>query len=158
MRSSAAATNTWWEPDVYLWDSNILRAHGENHPILSAHLRLTSWPEIGLPSVVVAEAMRGRGEYALKATPESVAFAHQQLLATLSLLRTFNVVTFDQVSSVKLAELLRRHQSRKRYADVMIAALTLTGGHVLVTRNQKHFADLLPPAQLQNWLDDPPHR
>ena len=140
---------------MYLWDSNILRAHGENHPTLSAHLRLVPWPEIALPSVVVAEAVRGRGEYALKAPPESAAFAHQQLLETFSLLQTFNVVTFDQASAVKLAELLRRHQSRKRYADVMIAALALSGGHVLVTRNQKHFADLLPPAQLQNWLDDP---
>ncbi len=141
---------------MYLWDSNILRAHGENHPTLSAHLRLVPWPEIALPSVVVAEAVRGRGEYALKATPERAEFAHQQLLETLHLLQTFAIVAFDQASSAKLAELLRRHQSRKRYADMMIAALALAGGHVLVTRNQKHFADLLPSAQLQNWLADPP--
>ena len=141
---------------MYLWDSNILRAHGENHPTLSAHLRLVPWPEIALPSVVVAEAVQGRGEYALKAPPERAAFAHRQLLETFSLLQTFTIVTFDQASAATLAELLRRHQSRKRYADVMIAALALSGGHVLVTRNQKHFADLLPPAQLQNWLDSPP--
>jgi predicted nucleic acid-binding protein len=141
---------------VYLWDSNILRAHGENHPTLSAHLRLVPWPDIALPSDVVAEAMRGRGEYALKAPPERAAFAHRQLLETFSLLQTFHILTLDQASAVTLAELLRRHQSRKRYADMMIAALALAGRHVLVTRNQKHFADLLPPAQLQNWLDDPP--
>ncbi len=52
------------------------------------------------------------------------------------------------------SNVLREYLRSKRYADMMIAALVLAGGHVLVTRNQKHFADLLPPAQLQNWLDE----
>ena len=49
-----------------------------------------------------------------------------------------------------------RHRRRKRYADLMIAAMTITGQHVLVTRNLADFVDLLPHAQLVNWIDDPP--
>jgi hypothetical protein len=32
----------------------------------------------------------------------------------------------------------------------------IAGNHIVVTRNQKDFVDLLPKHQLQNWIDDPP--
>lgn len=38
----------------------------------------------------------------------------------------------------------------------MIAALALAGQHIVVTRNQTHFADLLPTTQLSNWIDTLP--
>ena len=37
-------------------------------------------------------------------------------------------------------------KTRKRYADVLIAAQALTGRHILVTRNRDDFRDLLPSA------------
>ncbi len=83
---------------MYLWDSNILCYHNQQHVILQAYL---------------------------------------QRAAVMSLL-------------------LKQHSSRKRYADLMIAAIAIAGYHVVVTRNQKHFADLLPKHQLQNWIDGPP--
>ncbi len=55
-----------------------------------------------------------------------------------------------------LAQMQKKHGSRKRYADMMIAAMALTENHVVVTRNLKHFADLLPPQLLANWVDDLP--
>ena len=54
------------------------------------------------------------------------------------------------------AQMLKQHQSRKRYADLMIAAIAKAGQHLIVTRNTKDFADLLPKQQLQNWIDDLP--
>ena len=45
---------------------------------------------------------------------------------------------------------------RKRYADLMIAAMVIAGQHILVTRNRTDFIDVLPMAQLANWIDDPP--
>jgi predicted nucleic acid-binding protein len=38
----------------------------------------------------------------------------------------------------------------------MIAAIAIAGHHIVITRNQKDFTDLLPKQQLQNWIDDPP--
>lgn len=38
----------------------------------------------------------------------------------------------------------------------MIAAMALAGDHVIVTRNTKHFKEVLPPNQLANWIDEPP--
>ena len=44
---------------MYLWDANILRAFGQGHTTLRWHLQRVSWSEIALPSVVVAEVLRG---------------------------------------------------------------------------------------------------
>ena len=52
------------------------------------------------------------------------------------------------------ARLKGQVKTRKRYADVLIAAQTIAGRHLLVTRNTEDFRDLLLPSQLQNWVDD----
>ena len=143
---------------MYLWDANILRHFAEGHPTLRNHLLQIPWAEIALPSVVLAEALRGRCDFALKATPVQAPLAHQQLVKTQQLLQQFNLVIFDQAAAQVMTELQRKVKSRKRYADVMIAAMALAGNHTVVTRNQTHFADLLPPRQLANWIDDPPAR
>jgi len=52
--------------------------------------------------------------------------------------------------------LRRKHRKRKRYADMMIAAMAEAGQHIVVTRNLDDFADLLPRAQLTNWVDELP--
>ncbi len=141
---------------MFLWDSNILRHHNQAHPSLQAWLQQIPRSQIALPSVTVAEVLRGRCEFALKATPAQFEFAHAQLLKELRVLRRFRIVFPDQASATVLAVLLKQHASRKRYADVMIAALASAGNHIVVTRNQKDFVDLLPKQQLQNWIDEPP--
>jgi predicted nucleic acid-binding protein len=141
---------------MYLWDSNVLRYYFKQHPTLLSHLRHVSQKQIALPSVVVAEALRGRCEYILKATPEQVQVAEKLLAETLQTVQDFAAVTFDETSTTALAQMLKQHQSRKRYADLMIAAIAKAGHHIVITRNTKDFADLLPKAQLQNWIDDAP--
>lgn len=101
---------------MYLWDSNILRHYGEEHPTLMAHLQRISRQEVLLPSVVVAEALRGRCDYALKATPEQAVKAHEHLLAMLGLLQKFQALAFDGRSAAALSDLHKRHPRHKRYA------------------------------------------
>jgi predicted nucleic acid-binding protein len=72
------------------------------------------------------------------------------------MLAEFNVVLFDQASAEVMMRLQRQVKTNKRYADVMIAAAALSGQHIVVTRNQRHFADLLPSKQLANWIDVTP--
>ena len=62
----------------------------------------------------------------------------------------------DEEAAKVFKKLLIQLKSKKRYADMMIAAMALAGNHIVVTRNTKHFADLLPPDQLANWIDEPP--
>ncbi len=141
---------------MYLLDTNVLTHYVNGDQTLHANLQRVAITEVALPSVVVAEALRGRSEYALKAPPDKVVIAHSLLLDTWELLNSFQILALDQPSAVWLAKLQNQFGSRKRYADMMIAAMALAGKHVVVTRNQKHFADLLPSHQLANWIDDPP--
>lgn len=141
---------------MYLWDTNVLRYFEEGHPTLRAYLLRVPWAEIALSSITIAEVLRGRCDFALKATPEQAVLAHHLLIQTQQLLSQFNVIVFDQTCSEAMLRLQRQVKSRKRYADVMIAAMALAGKHVVVTRNQAHFADLLPAHQLVNWIDVPP--
>jgi predicted nucleic acid-binding protein len=141
---------------MYLWDANILRHFGEGHPHLRLFLERIPWAEIALPSVVVAEVLRGRCEFALKADPQQAPFAHTMLMQTQRLLSKFNVIVFDQKSAEALERLQKKHKAHKWYADMMIAAIAQAGNHIVVTRNLQHFEILLPKQQLVNWIDDIP--
>lgn len=63
---------------------------------------------------------------------------------------------FDVACAAVMARLRQQHRRWKRYADLMIAAMVIAGQHILVTRNHTDFVDVLSPAQLANWIDDPP--
>jgi len=142
---------------MYLWDSNILRHFGEGHPTLRLYLQRIPWSEIGLPSVVVAEVLRGRCDFALKAAPVKAPSAHRLLLETQRLLNQFNVIVFDEMCAYAMEELQQKHKTHKRYADIkMIAAMALAGKHIVVTRNQRHFVKFLPKRQLANWIVEEP--
>ena len=80
---------------MYLWDANILRAFGQGHATLRSYLLRVPWSEIALPSVVVAEVLRGRCDFALKASPAEAPLAHQRLLDTQQMLSHFQIVVFD---------------------------------------------------------------
>jgi hypothetical protein len=54
---------------MYLWDANILRHFGQGHATLRLQLLRVPWAEMALPSMVVAAVLRGRCDFALKATP-----------------------------------------------------------------------------------------
>jgi predicted nucleic acid-binding protein len=54
---------------MYLWDANIVRHFAPGHATLRLHLLRVPWSDIALPSVVVAEILRGRCDAALKASP-----------------------------------------------------------------------------------------
>jgi len=128
----------------------------DQHPTLMRHVQRVAWDEISLPTPTVAEVLRGRAEFALKADPERAVWAHAQFLQTHRLVTKFRLFLFDENAGEILKKLLKKFKSKKRYADMMIAAMGLAGNHVVITRNTKHFTDLLPPQQLANWIDEPP--
>ena len=137
-------------------DANILRAFGQRHATLRLHLLRVPWTEIALPSVVVSEVLRGRCESALKATPAEAPLAHQCLMDTQQMLAQFRIVVFDVTCATVMERLRQQHRRRKRYADLMIAAMIISYQHMLVSRNRTDFVDVLPATQLANWIDDPP--
>jgi predicted nucleic acid-binding protein len=112
---------------MYFWDANILRAFGQGHATLRSYLLRVPWSEIALPSVVVAEVLPERCDFALKATPAEAPLAHQRLLDTQQMLFQFQVVVFDAACATVMEDLRQRHRRRQRYADLMIAAIVAVG-------------------------------
>ena len=144
----------------YFWDANILSHFRGEHTLLGQHIDRVSWDKIFLPSVVVAESWRGRlrqADSVPKAEPEQAILPHIKLFETHGLLSQFKVIPFDENAAEELSHLQRRVKCRKkRHADMMIAAMTLSNHFVLITRNERDFTDLLLTRQMENWIDNPP--
>lgn len=139
---------------AYLWDSNILRHYSARHPVLYENLKRTSIQEVLIPIVVYAEQLRGRIDGLLKAEPQRLLLAQSHLKDTQRILNDFAILELDE-SMIAIAENLKKQiKTHKRHADLIIAAQAIAGRHILVTRNTSDFQDLLPPSQLQNWIDD----
>jgi predicted nucleic acid-binding protein len=102
----------------------------------------------------VLEQLRGRADALLKAEPAQLARAQAAWQQTQILLRRFHLLYFDEQSLAIAGQLKAQTRTRKRYADVLIAAQAMAGHHILVTRNTANFRDLLPAQQLQNWIDE----
>jgi predicted nucleic acid-binding protein len=51
------------------------------------------------------------------------------------MLSQFHIAVFDQACAEAMERLRQRYRRRKRYADLMIAAMAIAGRHVVVTRN-----------------------
>lgn len=138
----------------FLWDSNILRHYADDHPRLLVNLRKVHRQEILLSVIVVAEQIRGRADAILKAEPSQLPHLQELFRQTQDRLSRFQILYFDKQSLATVTSLSGQAKTRKRYADVLIAAQTVAGRHILVTRNTRDFGDLLPASQLQNWIDD----
>jgi hypothetical protein len=108
----------------------------------------------------VDQGVRHMGLHVIKTpvqTPAEAPRAHQRLLDAQQILAQFQVVVFDGVCATVMERLRQQHRRRKRYADLMIAAMVIAGQHILITRNRADFVDVLPSAQLASWIDDPPN-
>ena len=138
----------------YLWDSNILRHYMDDHPLLLENLNKVPRRDILIPVIVAAEQFRGRMDGLLKAQLPQLPRAQQFFRQTQDVLRKFELLYFDDQSLGVVAQLTARFKTKKRYADVLIAAQAIAGHHILVTRNTADFRDLLPAQQLQNWIDE----
>jgi predicted nucleic acid-binding protein len=137
----------------YLLDSNILRAYTAKHPTLTRNLARIPAEQIGIPFVVVIEQLRGRFDAYLKAEPENLLREQERLLAAQQFLSIYQTIYVIEQTIAELTALRSRVNTRKRYTDVVIAAMVLAGDDIVVTRNVDDFRDMLPADRIQNWID-----
>jgi predicted nucleic acid-binding protein len=137
----------------YLLDSNILRHFIRGHLTLMGNITRFRPENVALPFIVEAEQMRGRYDAVLKAEPQNLMREQQRLRETRLTISIFDILYLDEKAAKEMETLPQRVGTKKRYADVIIAAMALAGGHTVVTRNVNDFKDLLPAARIQNWID-----
>ncbi|MGH9847777.1 MAG: type II toxin-antitoxin system VapC family toxin, partial [Blastocatellia bacterium] len=126
---------------AYLWDSNILRHYSAKHPTLHENLKRAPISEVLIPIVVYAEQLKGRIEGLLKAEPQRLLLAQQHLKESQEMLSGFAILDLDQTAVNVANQLKQQIKTSKRHADLIIAAQTIAGRHILVTRNTVDFQD-----------------
>lgn len=137
----------------YLLDTNILRYFIGGHLVLLENIAWFRPENVALPFIVEAEQMRGRYDAVLKAEPQNLLREQQRLRETRLTISIFDILYLGDKAAKEMESLRQRVGAKKRYADVIIAAMARAGGHTVVTRNVTDFKDLLPAARLQNWVD-----
>ena len=78
-----------------------------------------------------------------------------KLLQTTEFLKAIEILPFDESANICYERLLLRHKSlaKKRLEkDVRIAAIALSIGSTIVTRNYKDFSQI-PDLKIVNWAD-----
>ncbi|HEX4949175.1 MAG TPA: PIN domain-containing protein [Blastocatellia bacterium] len=134
----------------YLFDSNVLRSFAFNHPTLLRNMLKVDSSQIALPFIVKAEQMRGRYDAITKAAPQRLLQEQERLVEAETLLAGFEIAYLTDDAFNALNHLMMRKQTRKRYADAIIAAIAIANHDIVITRNVEDFKDLLPASQLQN--------
>lgn len=98
---------------MYLGDTHIIGHYSDRHPILLLHLQRVKWDEICLPTPAVAEVLRGRAEFALKAGLEKIVWAHAQFLQTHRLMTKFRLLLLNENAKEIFERLLKKFKSKK---------------------------------------------
>ena len=137
----------------FLLDANIMRHYSERHPTLYLNLAKVAQPDLALSILTVIEMRRGRYDGVVKATPENFLQQQERLLATEQTIERFELAWFDAAAVREFQQLRAQISTKKRRPDALLAAQARAHRLIVVTRNTKDFADLLPALQLQNWID-----
>ncbi|MDQ2809936.1 MAG: type II toxin-antitoxin system VapC family toxin [Chloroflexota bacterium] len=119
-----------------------------------AQLQALTDPEVGTTIISQIELLRGRFDYLLKAATGTDLLRAQSLLVRTEQLRMqLLIVPLDAAAASRFDRLrVTKGLAKVGRADLLIAAIALTYGAVLVTRNTRHFRQI-PNLRIINWVD-----
>jgi tRNA(fMet)-specific endonuclease VapC len=121
-----------------------------NPEILQARLGAFPPEQQAVTIITVEEQWRGRlAQIARARTPEDFVAAYASMEQTLYFFEGVRVLSFDVIAAARYADLKKtlRHVGTQ---DLKIAAIALTVGGVVVTRNRADFSQV-PGLSLEDW-------
>jgi tRNA(fMet)-specific endonuclease VapC len=139
---------------MYLLDTDTLtHLHAGNSNVLE-RLKSVIDEEVGITIITKVEVLRGRIDYLVKAESGANLLKAQELLfRTETLLNELLIIPIDRSASIEFDRLRDISKFRKiGRADLLIASITLANRATLVTRNLRHFKQILG-LKLENWVD-----
>ncbi len=137
---------------LYILDTDIITLLQAGNSALA--LRISSIEESNLftTSITIREQLRGRLAAMNRATEgPALVYAHEKFLTTFRYLHQIQILPFDDAALAQLQQ-LRAQNIRVGTQDLRIAAIVLSIGGTLVTRNYRDFQKI-PNLALDNWID-----
>lgn len=134
----------------YVLDTDHLTLFEHGQAMLVARVTAQPLGVVGVTAVTVEEALRGRLAHLSKARDGAARVRrYQQMVETVQMLQCFPVAPFDQAAEDQFQQLLSM-RLRIGTQDLRIAAVALSRGLTLLTRNRGDFA-AVPVLVLDDW-------
>ena len=134
----------------YILDTDHVSLLQRGHPQVVANLARIDLANRAVTVVTVAEQIQGRLAVIRLATAETAAaHAFERLRETIAFYLAVKVLPYD-AEAVALFEQLRQQKIRIGTQDLRIAAIALSNGATLVTRNSRDFRQV-PGLNLEDW-------
>jgi tRNA(fMet)-specific endonuclease VapC len=135
---------------AYILDTDHVSLHQRRHPAVTR--RLIREPNAVTSIITVEEQLRGRLNVIRRvATPEEITHAYENLLTTVRYFNGLVILPFNQ-EALRHYEQLRAQKIRVGTQDLRIAAIVLSVDGILITRNERDFAQV-PGLVWENWAD-----
>jgi len=137
---------------VSLWilDTDHVSLFQHNHPAIHQRINAIGSQSIAVTIVTFEEQIYGRLNRIRRANSEDqLLLGYRNLKATLDYFKSIDVINFDQQAYGYFSELVRQ-RIRVGTQDLRIAAIALSQGGIIVTRNRKDF-EKVPGLQLEDW-------
>jgi len=137
---------------VSLWilDTDHVSLFQHNHPAIHQRINAIGSQAIAVTIVTFEEQIYGRLNRIRRANSEDqLLLSYRNLKATLDYFKSIDVINFDQQAYGYFSELVRQ-RIRVGTQDLRIAAIALSQGGIIVTRNRKDF-EKVPGLQIEDW-------
>lgn len=134
----------------FLFDTDHLTLYQHKHPPLMQRIALQPADSVAICPINIEESMRGRlGPLGRVLTGVKHVQAYAHLVAAEDVFRLFPLVPFDRASESQFQH-LRAALPRVGTLDLKIAAIALTNGLMVLTRNRSDFGRV-PGLVLEDW-------
>ncbi|MBD1931907.1 MULTISPECIES: PIN domain-containing protein [Cyanophyceae] len=138
----------------YILDTDHLTFLQRHHPLVVQRVATINPRDIAVTIVTVEEQLRGRLDSIRQASTngsqaDRLVLAYTRLGETLDDFKSINILKFDEEAYIRYAD-LRSQRIRIGTQDLKIAAISLSKNSILVTRNQRDFAQV-PDLIFEDW-------
>ena len=134
----------------FLLDTDHLTLYYLKHPPLMQRIAMQTADSVGICPINIEESMRGRlAPLGRVLSGAKHIQAYTRLIAAEEMFRLFPLVPFDAASESEFQH-LRSSRLRVGTLDLKIAAIALTNGLTVLTRNRADFSRV-PGLMIEDW-------
>lgn len=141
---------------LYLLDTDHISLFQRYHSSVVSRIASLSPETIAVSIVSATEQTRGRLAQLHRAkTVSEIVNAFDRFQEILHFYRTVPILPYDEAAAEQFVHLRQHHRQRPDTQDLRIAAIALSRGVTVVTRNQRDFSRVIG-LQIEDWSEPYP--